>query len=569
MSTETTKMKKKAPLPLNANDVVEFPFNGQTVRATVKNATKTTANVILENGETRAITLDDTVVRVEAAPASKKFHELLCPNGPNGKGAKPQEAKPQTPASPVVLMLDPKSVEVSPWQPRTLMDEAEMIELVEDVKARGVLQPVAVRTVNDRYQLIFGHRRREAALRADKSLPCLVQEMDDQEAAEQALIENLVRSDLNPIDAARGYERLAIEFKMTQEQIAAKTKRSQPVIANALRLLQLPQEVQTAIAEKVLTGSHGETLLLLENQEDRAAFARRAVENEWSVKSLREEIKTFIDAHKPPELFAEKSTAGSTAPIAPAPANTANSIDSDKRLVLAVLTTEGQLWGAIVNAAGINRYRCEMAMRELVDEGKAKIEGERWFKIPDASQVGDYDTPTPQEKALEKKDDVAAPSNESTGASALPVAPERPQSQSEATGQSVAPIAQDEAAKAPKTEAPTSAPVKTAVEKAKENAAAPAPSSSPAADAKADAGKQWIQVDKVRLLKLQDAGLTIEAILEAAEKLVEIGESKGLDVDDMLTSIEAYFNGDEEAASEEETTEVTDEEPTTQSEETE
>lgn len=316
---------------------------------------------------------------------------------------KPAEAAPQE-AAPQIEMLEPSIIQASPWQPRTLMDEPEMIDLTEDVRLRGVRQPVTVRLIDGVYHLVFGHRRQEAAKRAGVLLPCIVREMSDQEAAEEALIENLIRADLNPIEEARGYKRLLDEFKMTQEQLAKRIHRSQPMIANALRLLQLPDDVQAQIGFG-LSASHGLALCALDNPADIQHYALKAVEGAWSVKSLETEIAAFRQEEakrQQPELPANGEEEEENR-IVPAPANAVDTTESDKRLVLAVLKAEGALWGAVVNATGLNRYRNEMAMRELVDEGKARIEGDRWFLIPSSSQIGDYNTPSSTEKHIETK----------------------------------------------------------------------------------------------------------------------------------------------------------------------
>ena len=214
--------------------------------------------------------------------------------------------------APQIVMLDPNEVKASPWQPRTLMDEPEMEELTASVRESGVRQPVTVRLVEDEnhedvHQLVFGHRRCEAARRAGVLLPCIVRAMSDQQAAEEALIENLQRVDLNPIDEARGYKRLLDEFKMTQEQLAERVHRSQSVIANALRLLQLPADVQAQIGHG-LTPSHGLALCVLDDETHILNYALRAVEGAWSVKSLEAEIAAFRqeEAEKKQPLLPEE-----------------------------------------------------------------------------------------------------------------------------------------------------------------------------------------------------------------------------------------------------------------------
>ena len=158
----------------------------------------------------------------------------------------------------------------------------------------GILQPLIVRPIeNGRYQIVAGERRWRAARRAGLStVPCVVREMDEQAVLAAAMVENLQRQDLNPIEAARGYRRLQDEFGLTQEQIAELVGKSRVAITNTLRLLSLPEEVQEMIADGTLSEGHGRALLSLsDNPEVLLSAAKRAAQQGLSVRELENLVK--------------------------------------------------------------------------------------------------------------------------------------------------------------------------------------------------------------------------------------------------------------------------------------
>src|ERR1041384_1455327 len=158
-----------------------------------------------------------------------------------------------------VRYLDINHIDRSRFQPRAEFDPEQLRELANSIKQRGVIQPLLVRPVNGdgRYELIAGERRWRAAREAGlTTIPALVRDATDQEALEIALIENLQREDLNAIEEARAYEQLATQFQLTQEQIAQKVGRSRAAVANAVRLLGLPGEVQSWFAHGRPSGGH-------------------------------------------------------------------------------------------------------------------------------------------------------------------------------------------------------------------------------------------------------------------------------------------------------------------------
>ena len=179
------------------------------------------------------------------------------------------------------------SIHKSPWQPRRVFNETALGELVASVSERGVLQPLLVRKVKSGYELIAGERRFRAAQAADlKDVPVVVLDVSDREALELALIENLQREDLNLIEEAEGYRALAEKFNLTQEEIAARMGKARPTVANALRLLDLPDVVKRLVAEQQLSPGHAKALLGLEDERERIKLAQRAVAEGLSVRQV-------------------------------------------------------------------------------------------------------------------------------------------------------------------------------------------------------------------------------------------------------------------------------------------
>src|SRR5215207_5209646 len=170
----------------------------------------------------------------------------------------------QAQAAGALRELPVSSVVPNPLQPRTQINEAELVELTASIEASGLLQPVIVRPRNGKYELIAGERRWRAVQRLGWSkIPAVVKDVDDQTLLTLALIENLQRDDLSPIDEAAGYQRLAAEFQLPHGEIARLVGRNRATIANLLRLLQLPPEVQALVHERKLSEGHARALLSL------------------------------------------------------------------------------------------------------------------------------------------------------------------------------------------------------------------------------------------------------------------------------------------------------------------
>ena len=201
-------------------------------------------------------------------------------------------SREQAEASGALRELPTSSVRPNPFQPRTRMDEGPLDDLVASMQASGLLQPVVVRPRDGGYELIAGERRWRAATRLGWSkIPAVVKDVDDQTLLTLALVENLQRDDLSPIDEAAGYQRLGTDFQLPQAEIARLVGRNRATIANLLRLLQLPAEVQALVHEGKLSEGHARPLLGLASADAMIALAHRAVADGWSVREMEARVR--------------------------------------------------------------------------------------------------------------------------------------------------------------------------------------------------------------------------------------------------------------------------------------
>ena len=183
-------------------------------------------------------------------------------------------------------------VRPNPFQPRTHFDEAALAELVASIEASGLLQPVVVRSRNGAYELIAGERRWRAVQQLGwPTVPAVVKEADDQTLLTLALIENLQRNDLSPIDEAQGYQRLIDQFKLPQAEVARMVGRNRSTVTNLLRLLRLPESVRAMVHEGRLSEGHARAILSLESERDIVALAEEAVRDALSVRELEARVR--------------------------------------------------------------------------------------------------------------------------------------------------------------------------------------------------------------------------------------------------------------------------------------
>lgn len=172
-------------------------------------------------------------------------------------------------------------------QPRQVFEQESLDDLARSIQTHGVLQPLLVRRVGEKYELVAGERRLRAARQAGLTfVPAIVRELGDADALALGLIENLQREDLNPMEEAEGYQKLAVQFGLTQEDISRSVGKARATVANALRLLELPDEVREMVAQGRLTAGHAKALLGVSIPEERCLLARRAVKEGLSVRML-------------------------------------------------------------------------------------------------------------------------------------------------------------------------------------------------------------------------------------------------------------------------------------------
>ena len=195
-----------------------------------------------------------------------------------------------------VIEVPLDEIEPNPNQPRQHMDDGALEELTVSVETHGVLQPIMVRNAATGYQIVAGERRWQAARRAGlRTIPCLVQNADDREALEIAMIENLQRDDLNCLDAARGYKLLMQDFGMSQEEVSRKLGKSRSAVANSLRILELPEHVQGQIRGGLLSEGHGRALLpLLDRPQDFEQTLQTVIELGLSVRETERCVRELV-----------------------------------------------------------------------------------------------------------------------------------------------------------------------------------------------------------------------------------------------------------------------------------
>jgi ParB family chromosome partitioning protein len=191
-----------------------------------------------------------------------------------------------------LLEIPVEHIEPNPRQPRKAFDQASIDELAASLKASGMIQPVVVRRNGPGYQLIAGERRWRAAQRAGlQRVPALLREATDVEALELALVENLLREDLNPLEEAEAYQRLIAEFGWTHEELATKIGKDRSTIANTLRLLRLPELIQADLRAGRLTMGHARAIIALTSSADQLKLRDEILAHSWSVRATEETVQ--------------------------------------------------------------------------------------------------------------------------------------------------------------------------------------------------------------------------------------------------------------------------------------
>lgn len=222
------------------------------------------------------------------------------------KQPKKEEKKEES----LAVMMKVNEIEPNREQPRKKFEEDSLIELADSIKQFGVLEPLLIQKKKDYYEIISGERRwRAAKLAGVKEVPVMIKNLSEQEAVEIALIENIQREDLNPIDEAMAYKRLLNEFNLKQDEVAERVSKSRTAVTNSMRLLKLDERVQEMLIDDKISAGHGRALLALEDGEEQYTLAQRIFDERLNVRDIEKIIKDLKKPKldKPAEVVATDS----------------------------------------------------------------------------------------------------------------------------------------------------------------------------------------------------------------------------------------------------------------------
>jgi len=203
-----------------------------------------------------------------------------------------------------IVEIELENIEVNPYQPRTYFDEESLRELASSIKELGVIQPITVRKIDDKFQLVSGERRfRASKLIGNKSIPAYIRTANDQEMLEMALVENIQRKNLDPIEVALSYQRLIDEIQLTQEELSVRVGKKRSTVTNYLRLLKLDPILQTGIRDGFISMGHGRALINIKSASDQLDIYEKILLDKLSVRQTEELVKRLkIDKKIPNEL---------------------------------------------------------------------------------------------------------------------------------------------------------------------------------------------------------------------------------------------------------------------------
>ncbi len=217
----------------------------------------------------------------------KGLHSLLPKRTPTPPAAEWEGAQP---VDGNVTLVDISAVVPNPNQPRREFDPLAMMELTQSIEREGIIQPIIVRRVEDnKYQIIAGERRWRAAKTAGLTrVPVIARTADDQKALELAIVENIQREDLNPIELAQAFHRMTVELSLSHDEIGEKTGKDRATITNTIRLLQLPEDLQQLVSARKLSPGHARALLKIQDEQTQRETAERCIREGWSVRQAEE-----------------------------------------------------------------------------------------------------------------------------------------------------------------------------------------------------------------------------------------------------------------------------------------
>jgi len=229
-------------------------------------------------------------------PALGRGLKALIPQQSTKKSILKNRGKVSNQLSPNNIQEIPlNKIETNPQQPRQYFNQQQLAELVQSIKQYGLIQPVVVSRVGDKYQLITGERRyRAAKILNRKAIPAIIRPIKEQEKLEISLVENIQRQNLNAIEEARAYQRLVNEFNLTAEKIAKKVGKRRPTISNALRLLKLPKEIQRAVIEGKISAAHGKAIAALTNSEEQLKLFQQIIRKQLNVQDAQKAARQVV-----------------------------------------------------------------------------------------------------------------------------------------------------------------------------------------------------------------------------------------------------------------------------------
>ncbi len=226
---------------------------------------------------------------------------------PLGRGLSALLGEEKSSAEESSLDIDIDLIEPNPEQPRTRFAETNLDELAQSIRSNGVVQPIVVRKFGERYQIVAGERRWRAAQRAElRRIPAVVREVSDEKLLELALIENIQRQELNPIEEAKAYRKLIDTIGLTQEMVADQVGKERSVVTTAMRLLRLPGEIRRVIEEGGLSAGHGRALLMTDDPKAQRVVANAAIDHGWSVRDTEKAIKRIAAGSSSKQPAAQK-----------------------------------------------------------------------------------------------------------------------------------------------------------------------------------------------------------------------------------------------------------------------
>ena len=247
-----------------------------------------------------ALFADAAPINEEEYKAGAQEEEKKPAKKAQTKAAKDRKAAPEEDNRDRVLYIDINDIKPNSAQPRIHFDEEKLQELAGSIRTNGVIQPLIVREGKNGYELVAGERRwRASRLAGLKTVPCIVRDFDDRQNAIVAIIENMQREDLNPIEEARGLRSMTEKYGFTQEQISASLGRSRTYIANSIRLLKLPPEIQEYVSSGQMSAAHGRTIINIPDKAKQKEIADKIIRNDLSVRATEKLAERVKDELKP------------------------------------------------------------------------------------------------------------------------------------------------------------------------------------------------------------------------------------------------------------------------------